>query len=96
MLYSGLFKRLKHNFYDRRVHSNTASTSLESIPPYAAIQARRQIVNQSTTVYCQVLIDTAESTGAMQIGKRNYSKVLTSPHIFRTLILLFERPKLYD
>jgi hypothetical protein len=63
-------KRLKRYFYDIRIHSNTASNSLGSIPPYAAIQARRQIVNQSTTVYCQVLIDTAESTGAMQIGKK--------------------------
>ena len=52
-------------FPDRPVHSDTISASLGSIQPYAAINARRLLVHISTTVYSQILIYTAEWTGAM-------------------------------
>ena len=47
-------------FPDRPVHSDTISTSLGSIQPYATINARRLIVHISTTVYSQILIYSAE------------------------------------
>ena len=43
----------------------TQTPSLGSIQPYVAINARRLLVHISTTVYSQVLIYTAEWTGAM-------------------------------
>ena len=49
-------------FPGRLVQSNTISTSLGSIQPYATINVRRLL---STTVYSQLLIYTAEWTGAM-------------------------------
>ena len=49
-----------HYFPDRRVQPNTVSTSLGSIQPYATIN-----VYISTTVYSEVLVYTAEWTGAM-------------------------------
>ena len=52
-------------FPDRPVQSNTISTALGSIPPYATINARRLLIHISTTVYSQVLIYTAECTKAM-------------------------------
>ena len=52
-------------FPDRPVHSDTISASLGSIQPYATINARRLLVCISTTVYSQVLIYSAEWTGAM-------------------------------
>ena len=65
-LYSAVFSpqdRSKHftlHFPDRPVHSDTISTSLGSIQPYATINARRLLVHISTTVYSQVLIYSAE------------------------------------
>ena len=53
-------KRFTLYFPDRPVHSDTISASQGSIQPYAAINARRLLVHMSTTVYCQVLIYTAE------------------------------------
>ena len=58
-------KRFTHYFPGRPVQSNTISTSLGSIQPYATINAQRLLVHISTTVYSQVLIYTAEWTGAM-------------------------------
>ena len=58
-------KRFTHYFPGRSVQSNTISTSLGSIQPHAAINARRLLVHISTSVYSQVLIYTAEWTGAM-------------------------------
>ena len=52
-------------FPDRPVHSDTISSSPGSIQPYATINAQRLLVHISTTVYSQVLIYTAEWTGAM-------------------------------
>ena len=52
-------------FPGRPVQSNTVSTSLGSIQPYAAINAQSLLVHISTTVYSQVLIHTAKWTGAM-------------------------------
>ena len=49
----------------RPVHSDTISTSLGSIQPYATINARRLLVHISTNVYSQVPVHTAEWTGAM-------------------------------
>ena len=46
-------------FPGRPVQSNTVSTSLETIQPYATINARRLLVHISATVYIQVLIYTA-------------------------------------
>ena len=45
-------------FAGRPVQSDTISTSLGSIQPYAAINARRLLI--STTVYSQILLCTAE------------------------------------
>ena len=45
---------------DRPVQSDTVSTFLGSIQPYATINARRLLLHISTTVYSQVLIYTAE------------------------------------
>ena len=53
-------KRFTLYFPDRPVHSVTISTSLESIKPYATINARRLLVHISTTVCSQLLIYTAE------------------------------------
>ena len=47
-------------FPGKPVQSNTISTSLGSIQPYATINARRLPVQISTTVYSQVLIYTSE------------------------------------
>ena len=44
----------------RPVQSNTVSTSLGSIQPYATITARRLLVYISTTVYSQVFIYAAD------------------------------------
>ena len=53
------------DFPDRPVHSDTISASMGSIQPYAKINARRLLVHISTTVYSQLLIYSAEWTGAM-------------------------------
>ena len=53
-------KRFTLYFPGRPVQSNTVSTSLGSIQPYAAINARKLLVHISTTAYSQVLIYTAE------------------------------------
>ena len=53
-------KRFTLYFPDRPVHSDTISTSLGSIQPYAAINARRLLVHISTTVYSQEFIYSAE------------------------------------
>ena len=58
-------KRFTLYFPRRPVQSDTISTSLGSIQPYATTNARRLLVHISTTVYSQVLIYTAERTGAM-------------------------------
>ena len=58
-------KRFTLYFPDIPVHSDTISASLGSIQPYATINARRLLVHISTTVYSQVLIYSAEWTGAM-------------------------------
>ena len=61
-LYSAVFgpqdcsKRFTLYFPGRPVQSNTISTSLGSIQPYATINARRLYVHISTTVYSLVLI----------------------------------------
>ena len=47
-------------FPDRPVQSDTISTPLGSIQPYAIINARRLLIHISTTVYSQVLIYAAE------------------------------------
>ena len=57
---SGPFKALTLYSSDRPVHSDTISSSMGSIQLYATINARRQLVHISTTVYSQVLIYTAE------------------------------------
>ena len=51
-------KRMILYFPDRSVQSNTFSTSLGSIQPYVAINARRLLVHIRTTVYSHVLIHT--------------------------------------
>ena len=48
-------KRFTLYFPDRPVHSDTISTSLRSIKPTTAINARRLLVHRSSTVYRQVL-----------------------------------------
>ena len=53
-------KRFTLYFPDRPVHSDTTSTSLGNIQPYATINMRRLLVHISITVYSQVLIYTAE------------------------------------
>ena len=57
-------KRFTLYFPDRPVPSDSISASLGSIQPYATINARRLLVHISTTVYSQVLIYTANWTGA--------------------------------
>ena len=56
-------------YSDRPVQSDTLSTSLGSIQPYATINAWRLLVHISTTVYSQVLIYRAVWTRAMQSEK---------------------------
>ena len=58
-------KRFTLYFPNRPVHSDTISASLGSIQPYATINAQRLLVHISMTVYSQVLIYSAEWTGAM-------------------------------
>ena len=58
-------RHLKLYFPGRFLHSDTISASLGSIQPYATVNARRLLIHISTTVYSQVLIYTAECTGAM-------------------------------
>ena len=53
-------KRFTLSFPRSHVQPDTISTSLGSIQPYAAINARRLLVQISTTVSSQVLIYTAE------------------------------------
>ncbi len=53
-------KRFTLYFPGRPVHSDTTSASLGSIHPYATINARRLLLHITTTVYCQVLMYTAE------------------------------------
>ena len=52
-------------FPDRPVHPDTISASLGSIQPYTTIIMQRLLIHISTTVCSQVLIYTAEWTGAM-------------------------------
>ena len=47
-------------FPDRPIQSNTISTYLGSIQPYATINALRLLIHISTTVCIQVFIYTAE------------------------------------
>ena len=61
---SGPFKALYTLPPWQTVHSDTISASLRSIQSYATINARMLFVHISTTVYSQVLIYTAEWTGA--------------------------------
>ena len=70
------------------------TTSLGSIQPYATIIMWRLLIHISTTVYTQVLINTAEWTGAMSSGKK-LPTVLTQRHWFLTQVLLVESLKLY-
>ena len=53
-------KRFTLYFPDRSAHSDTISASLGSIQPYVTINARRLLVNTSTTVYSHVFMYTAE------------------------------------
>ena len=62
-------KRFTLYFHDRPVHWDTISASLGNIQPYATINARRLLIYVSTTVYSQILIYTAEWTGAMTSEK---------------------------
>ena len=57
-LYSAVSAQSAFTLYfpDRPVQSNTISTSLGSIQPYATINVRTLLVHISTTVYSQLLI----------------------------------------
>ena len=82
-------KCFTHYFPVRPVQSNTISTSLGSIQPYAAINAQRLLVHISTTC---LLPDTHLYSWVdwSNVEWKNLPKVLTPQHRIRTRVLLVE------
>ena len=85
-------KRFTLYFPDRPVQSDTISTSLGSIQPYATINARGLFVPIPTTVYSS-FIQLSELEQCSRVKK--VPTVLTTQHRIRIWVLLVDRPKLY-
>ena len=85
-------KRFTLYFPDRPVQSNTMSTFLGSIQPYATISARRLLVHPPLFIAGYTLIQLSELE---QCRMKKLPKVLTPQDRIQTRVLLVATPKLY-